>query len=165
MKSIATWFILALCAVWTYSCSPESLNTETETLSEEQLIVPETKTIEEEILVLINDFREEEGLHRLESLTIVKSAAHSHTDYMVDNKSVSHANFFIRSNYLKENAGAVKVSENVAFGFTSAESVVNAWIKSASHRENMKGDFTNFEISAEQDIDGKWYYTNMFIKK
>jgi uncharacterized protein YkwD len=157
--------MFALCAILTYSCSPESLNSDVETLDETALVIPETKTIEAEILALINDYRTEEGLNRLERLTIVKSAAHTHTDYMVDNKAVSHANFFVRSNFLKENAGAKSVSENVAFGFTSAASVVKAWIKSESHRKNMIGDYTNFEISAEQDIDGKWYYTNMFIKK
>ena len=49
---------------------------------------------------------------------------------MVDNNEVSHANFYKRSDYLKANAGATKVSENVAYGYSSAESVVNAWLKS-----------------------------------
>ena len=73
--------------------------------------------------------------------------------------------FFERSNFLKAQAGAKQVSENVAFGFTSAQSVVNAWMSSESHRKTLVGDFTGFEVSAEQDEDGKWYYTNMFIKR
>ena len=84
---------------------------------------------------------------------------------MVDKDEVSHDNFYKRSNYLKANAGAKKVSENVAYGYSRAESVVNAWIKSDSHRKNIEGDFTNFNISAEKNDEGKWYYTNIFIKK
>ena len=53
----------------------------------------------------------------------------------------------------------------MAYGYTQAESVVNAWLKSDSHRENIEGDFTNFDVSAEQNTDGDWYYTNIFIKK
>ena len=98
-------------------------------------------------------------------MTIIKSTAFVHTDYMVDTQTVSHANFFTRSNYLKTNAGAKSVSENVAFGFTSAESVVSAWMRSEAHKKNIEGDFTNFEISAEKDANDKWYFTNIFIKK
>ena len=57
------------------------------------------------------------------------------------------------------------MSENVAYGFTNAESVVNAWLNSEGHRHVIEGDFTNFDISAEKDEEGKWYFTNIFIKK
>ena len=98
-------------------------------------------------------------------MSIVKSVAYSHTDYMVDNDVVSHDNFFTRSNYLKSNIGAKKVSENVAYGFSTAQGVVDAWIRSESHKANLEGDYTNFDISAERNEDGRWYYTNIFIKK
>ena len=165
MKSITFRVLLAIAAICFYSCSPESLNDNAESLDEAQIVVLESKSIEVEILDLINTYREDQGLNRLESLSIVKSAAFTHTDYMTDTKDVSHANFFERSNFLKAQAGAKQVSENVAFGFTSAQSVVNAWMSSESHRKTLVGDFTGFEVSAEQDEDGKWYYTNMFIKR
>jgi len=129
------------------------------------LVSQEAKTIEVEILELINNHRLSLGLNPLAEMDVIKSVAYSHTDYMVDNDEVSHHNFFTRSNYLKSNAGAEKVSENVAFGYSSAESVVRAWIKSEAHKENLEGDFTNFDISAEKNEDGRWYYTNIFIKK
>ena len=95
----------------------------------------------------------------------VESVAYTHTDYMVDNDEVSHANFYSRSDYLKANAGAKKVSENVAYGYSSAESVVRAWLKSDGHKATIEGDFSNFDVSAEVNTEGKWYYTNIFIKK
>ena len=64
-----------------------------------------------------------------------------------------------------DNVSATKVSENVAYAFSSAESVVNAWLNSDGHRENIEGDFTDFDISAEQNEEGRWYFTNIFIKR
>jgi len=63
-----------------------------------------------EILELINNHRLSLGLNPLEDMSIIKSVAYSHTDYMVDKDEVSHHNFFTRSDYLKSNAGAKKVS-------------------------------------------------------
>ena len=59
----------------------------------------------------------------------------------------------------------MSVGENVAYAYSSARSLVNAWINSDSHRQNIEGDYTDFEVSAEQNKEGKWYYTNMFIKR
>ncbi|WP_341215426.1 CAP domain-containing protein [uncultured Wocania sp.] len=164
MKLLKNLPLLALLAILTFSCTTDSIDEKADDLVE-NLVVPPTKTIEIEILELINNHRLSLGLNPLADLTIVKSVAYSHTDYMVDKNEVSHDNFYTRSNYLKSKAGAKKVSENVAYGYSSAESVVKAWIRSDGHRATIEGDFSNFNISAEKNEDGKWYYTNIFIKK
>lgn len=165
MKLLTKLPIVALLAVLMLSsCTTDSIDDKAEAM-ELSLVTVQAKTIEVEILELINNHRLSLGLRPLAELTIVKSVAHSHTDYMVDNDEVSHHNFFTRSDYLKSNAGAKKVSENVAYGYSSAEAVVRAWIKSEAHKENLEGDYTNFDISAEKNAEGRWYYTNIFIKK
>lgn len=165
MKLLIKLPLLALFAVFALtSCTTDSLDEKAETL-ELKSKTPKTKTIEVEILELINNHRLSLGLNTLTDMSLVKSVAFTHTDYMVDNDEVSHANFFERSNYLKQNAGAKSVSENVAYGYTSAESVVRAWLKSDGHKANIEGDYTNFGLSAEENDEGKWYYTNIFIKK
>ena len=126
---------------------------------------PAPKEIEIEILELINEHRIGLGLNQLNSLSIVKSVAFTHTDYMVEVNSVNHDNFYQRKVSLEQNANAKVVSENVAYAYSSAQSVVNAWINSESHRDNIEGDYTDFEVSAEQNKEGKWYYTNIFIKR
>ena len=164
MKLFTKLSLLLFLAVLSFSCTTDSIDTRVENI-ELSLITPEDKTIEIEILELINNYRLSKGLNALENMSVVKSVAYTHTDYMVENNEVSHANFTKRSQYLKQYEGAKSVSENVAYGYTSAESVVNAWIKSEGHRVNIEGDFTNFDISAEENDEGKWYYTNIFIKK
>ena len=84
---------------------------------------------------------------------------------MIEQNQVSHDNFYERKTFLTANTGAKAVSENVAYGFTSAQSVVNAWLNSEGHKQNIEGNFSDFDISAEKNADGKWYYTNIFIKK
>jgi len=165
MKLLLKLTILVCSSLVIFSCSTNSFEDEMVQISEDSLVVPATKTIEVEAMELINNHRLSKGLRQLRNLEIIKSTAFSHTDYMVDNQKVSHDNFFARSTYLKNNAEAKRVSENVAYGFTSAQSVVAAWLKSESHKKNIEGDYTDFEMSAEQDIDGKWYYTNIFMKK
>ncbi|WP_445730851.1 CAP domain-containing protein [Mariniflexile sp.] len=164
MKLLMKLPVLALVAMLCFSCTTDSLDDKADAI-ELSLITPETKTIEIEILELINNHRVSLGLNALTDMTLVKSVAFSHTDYMVDNNAVSHDNFFKRSNYLKANAGAQKVSENVAYGYSSAQTVVKAWLKSDGHRAVIEGDYTDFDVAAEVNTEGKWYYTNIFIKK
>ncbi|WP_308992828.1 CAP domain-containing protein [Mariniflexile litorale] len=164
MKLLFKLPLVALLAIFSFSCTTDSLDDKADSI-ELSLITPETKSIEVEILELINNHRLSLGLNTLTDMSVVKSVAFSHTDYMVGKNEVSHANFYKRSDYLKANAGATKVSENVAYGYSSADSVVRAWLNSDGHRANIEGDYTNFDLAAEQNAEGKWYYTNIFIKK
>ena len=152
--------MLALFLTFATSCSTDSADD----LQLEDITIPETKTIEVEIMELINAYRLDQGLNTLSNHDLIKSQAFSHSDYMVEMDNVSHANFYTRKSFLVKNAGANIVTENVAYGFTSAQSVVNAWINSDGHRANMEGDYTNFDVSAEQNAEGKWYFTNIFMK-
>ena len=157
--------LLALMVLLTFSsCSTEDLPVDSIDAITLQN-APAPKEIEIEILELLNEHRISVGLNPLNSLNIVKSVAFSHTDYMVEINSVNHDNFYQRKISLEQNANAKKVGENVAYAYSSSRSLVNAWINSDSHRQNIEGDYTDFEVSAEQNKEGKWYYTNMFIKR
>lgn len=146
------------------SCSTDSA-ADDKVNSIEVPVAPQAKQIEIEIMELINAHRINHGLNPLLDHNTVKAVAYTHTDYMVEVNNVSHDNFFQRKQSLQDNADANIVSENVAYGFNSAASVVNAWLNSPSHKENIEGDFTDFDVSAEQNNEGKWYFTNIFIKR
>lgn len=164
MKPLSKLPLLVLLAFFTFSCSTDSIDESADAITE-NIVVPEAKTIEIQILELINNHRLSIGLNPLGNMDLIKYQAYSHTEHMVIENEVSHDNFFERSNFLKANAGAKTVSENVAYGYTQAESVVNAWLKSELHKENIEGDFTDFDVSAEQNSEGNWFYTNIFIKR
>jgi len=155
---------MVLVAMLSFSCSTEDFPSETI----DSMALPATpvaKTIEIEILELINAHRITEGLSSLNNHGTIKAVAYTHTDYMVEVNNVSHDNFYQRKNSLIDNANASSVSENVAYAYSSAESVVNAWLNSEGHRNTIEGDFTDFDISAEKNEEGKWYFTNIFVKR
>src|SRR5690606_7760712 len=153
-----------LLAVLSFSCSTDSMDDKVELVTSD-LVIPEPTSFELEILERINDHRLSVGLNPLQNMDLIKSQAYSHTDYMIEKQSTSLDYFYERSAFLKANAGAKSVSENVAWGYTNAQALVKAWLKSEGHKATIEGDFTNFDISAEKGTDGKWYYTNIFIKK
>ena len=165
MKLPTSLPVLALLALLSLSsCSTDAIEEDKiEALSNSY--VPQTKAIEIEILELINAHRINLGLNTLNDMSTIKAQAYGHTDYMIENEEVSHANFYQRKNNLINQAGAVSVAENVAYAFSTPQSVVNAWLNSEGHKNVIEGDYTDFDISAEMDENGKWYYTNIFIKK
>ncbi|WP_062060504.1 CAP domain-containing protein [Aquimarina longa] len=164
MKLLIRMLCIAYTVTLLFACSSENVEDDLNTIHKE-LIIPEVKSIELEILELINNYRNSIGLRILGTSDIVKSQAYSHTDYMIKQNQMSHDYFHRRKSYLIANTGANKVAENVGYGYSSAKSVVNAWIKSDSHRETIEGDYTDFDISVEQNKNGVLYYTNIFIKK
>ena len=164
MKPTKLLPFVALLLVLSTSCSTDSsLEDDINAISVEN--PPTAKTIEIEILERINAYRIEKGLNPLNNHDIIKAVAYTHTDYMIEKNDVNHDYFFQRKTSLEENASAKKVSENVAYAYSNAESVVNAWIRSEGHRANIEGDYTDFDVSAEQNEQGKWYFTNIFIKR
>ncbi len=156
--------VMAMVALCAFSCSKEESS---ESANDSIVLenVPASKTIEIEISELINQYRISIGLNPLNSLNVIKSVAYTHTEYMVSINRMNHDNFEQRRRSLIDNAGAITVSENVAFGYTTAEGVVNAWLNSPTHRAIIEGNYTDFDISAEQNSTGVWFFTNIFIKK
>lgn len=147
------------------SCSPED-SSSTYSIKELNLKPIEYSALENGVLDQINSYRSSIGVSTLKKLDIVSYVATSHTDYMVQTGNVDHSGFEERQQDLVENAGAKSVGENVAFGYSTSEEVVNAWLKSDSHRALIENkNFTHFGISTEKNSLGRDYYTLMFIKK
>ena len=53
--------------------------------------------------------------------------------------------------------------ENIAYGFTSAASVMSAWMGSAGHRANiLRAGFTEIGVSVRADAFGRLFFTQVF---
>ncbi len=164
MKTIQFKLVLFLfVSILFNSCYPEDDGIYFEKISENK---SEYTDIELEILDLINDYRATKGLKTLIKLDFISSVALTHTNYMVETGEVNHDNFPQRHENLIINAGAKSVGENVAFGYSSAKSVVYAWIKSDGHRALIENEsYTHFGISIEQNSKGRNFFTHIFIKQ
>jgi len=122
--------------------------------------------IETEILNLVNNYRVENNLSKLATLNIISTVADTHTNYMIETGTVSHDNFPDRVLKLQNYANAKSIGENVAFGYSSAEAVLNAWLRSPEHKKIIDtSDYTHFGISTNTDNQERNYFTQIFIKK
>jgi uncharacterized protein YkwD len=168
MKTTLLRAILPLALVFTMvSCSSDST---------EDLVAPQPTGVvvkdydyradELELADRINQHRVSIGLNPLQTINHISYKAEQHNEYMIEKKVVNHDLFAERSQNIMQVLGAVKVNENVAYNYSTPNSVLNAWLDSPGHKANIEGQFTHFGISIRQDaVTGKKYYTNIFIKK
>lgn len=126
---------------------------------------PATKDQELEVMAYINAYRLDHDLQALLQSPLIKGVAYTHSIYMAEEQAASHDFFFDRKRYLMRDMEALSVAENVGYGYTTVTGLFQAWLASSSHRSVIEGDYSHFDISAEQDVLGRWYYTNIFIKK
>ncbi|MEQ3665907.1 MULTISPECIES: CAP domain-containing protein [unclassified Olleya] len=163
MKKL-TVTLIVLFNIFLMSCSVEEEVNTPESYSATIADVSYTQ-LDYEIIELINNYRISQGLSSLAILNEASKEAIDHNQYMVTQGTPSHDYFYLRSQNLKQTVNAKTVSENVAFGFSNAQALVNAWLNSESHRENIENpEATNIGISTKQDAEGKNYFTNIFVK-
>lgn len=108
---------------------------------------------------IINEMREEAGLESLDwDLNLEQTA---------DVRSEEAADVF---SHTRPNGKAwntvnsrIQGGENLAFGFYDAQSVVDAWVDSPTHYDNMMySDFTKGAISIYEDDDETCYWAQEF---
>ncbi|MDH5413676.1 MAG: CAP domain-containing protein [Flavobacteriaceae bacterium] len=121
-------------------------------------------TITGEILKLVNEHRETLGLSSLKRNNTADELCNDHTQYMIYQGKISHDYFENRWTVLREVENARSAGENVASGYQDAKSVMNAWLNSTGHKENIEGNFTHIGIAAKKDSQNRYYFTQSFYK-
>jgi len=167
MKTIKLSLLAMVLMLTVTSCSKDdSIATEEANYSIDLNLAQETDwQIADDILVLINEHRISMGLSAIQRDQQYASAyAVEHTKYMIEMDRINHDNFSIRSEALK-NRGASRVGENVAYGYTSAESVVYAWLNSPTHKDIIEGNYTHSGFGVIPDSNGTFYFTQLFYSK
>ena len=150
------------------SCSAESADETTQDNASANYTVNNNYTysqIEMDIADLVNQHRVSKGLNPLEKINHISNVSEGHDDYMISINTLTHALFAQREENLRTTLGAVAVGENIACNFSTAQSVVTAWINSPAHKANMEGNYTHFGIAVKTNTEGKMYFTNMFVRK
>ncbi len=147
------------------SCSTES--NEDQQAAPAQLVTNyDYSTDELQLADLINNYRVTHGMNALEIINHISYKSFGHNKYMIENNVVNHDYFEERSNNIIQVLGAIRVGENIAYNFSTPNSVLYAWLNSPGHKANLDGDYTHFGISITiNSTTGKKYYTNMFMKK
>lgn len=167
MKTISLKLTYAiLLSIFFISCSQDEDGFyEEDTIALKDATVSYT-VMEYQIFSLVNAHRESLGLDKLNIINLISVEAEGHTNYMIETGVPSHDNFPTRHKNLVQSVKAKSVGENVAYGYSSAEAVVKAWIKSPSHRQNIENpNYTDFGISTKKNEKGRNYFTHIFINR
>ena len=120
--------------------------------------------IEDDILRLVNSYRQSKNLPPLTEHAVVAYEARRHSLDMATKKvPFSHDGFSVRMKVITVKIPGVKeVSENVAYGSMSAREVVDGWIKSSGHRKNIEGKYRFTGIGVARNDKSQLYFTQIF---
>ena len=153
LRAVAVLFVLL-----TISCSKES-GSEVNTPTVQNVVAMESELIE-----MVNAHRLDQGNNLLQFSAVAYEYANKHTDYMINNGSLSHDNFSLRASSISSETNAEEVAENVAKDYLTAEEAFHGWMNSSGHRETLEGDFTHTAVSVKKDGQGNYYYTQLFYR-
>lgn len=139
-------------------------------VKEEQPIVDDASVqysdFETEVMNQVNNYRSSIGLAKLSRLNLVSKEAETHSVYMVNKEALSHDNFAVRTQNLMNNADAISIAENVAYGYQTAAELLKSWLNSEVHRRKIEENrYTDFGISAKYNSNGSYYVTQIFIER
>lgn len=131
-----------------------------------------TSTLERQVFELINRKRAENGLQPLVWSERVAQVARLHSRNMASYNFFSHVGIDGKRVDSRANSTGVSwrsIGENIAYnrGFGSpVERVVEQWMRSTSHRQNLlSGGWKESGVGITLTSDGKYYFTQVFIKK
>lgn len=153
-------YAIPVLLVFLFSCTAEPLQDET--------IIPEAENnvqLEQELLTVVNDHRNSLGLNQLEFSVVAYKYANKHTDYMISKGSLSHDNFSVRASSINSEVTVQIVAENVAKDYDTAMEAFEGWYNSSSHKKTMEGDFTHTAVSVKKNVQGEFYFTQLFYKE
>jgi uncharacterized protein YkwD len=122
---------------------------------------------EQHILKQINHFRMTHFLMPLKFDEHLNKIAMQHSQNMANQRiPVGHQGFNNRFKTMRnqvENVG--QAAENVAAGYKNVDMVIDGWIHSPGHRQNILGHYNLTGIAIAYDKNHKPYYTQVFAKQ
>lgn len=124
-----------------------------------------TSKIEEQIVQLINEYRQKKGLPKLKPVDYISKEALKHSKRMAK-KSVpfGHAGFDDRMNRIqKHDDKSIAFAENVAYGNMNAQTAVDMWLNSAGHKKNITGKYSHTGVGVYRGKGNTLYFTQIFV--
>jgi uncharacterized protein YkwD len=121
----------------------------------------------DDILKYVNEYRRRKRLPALAMNGVMSAEAQKHSENMAAHRTAfGHSGFRNRmKRILPKINGNGSLAENVAYGSTSAKQVVERWLKSPVHRENIEGPYNLTGIGIATDRSGDLYFTQIFAAR
>lgn len=125
--------------------------------------------MEDEVLRLTNEERAKVGAPPLKRASDLDALARAHSQDMISRHFFDHNNPDGKSPFDRMRAAGITyraAAENIAYGQSSAASVMNAWMNSSGHRKNiLNATYTEIGIGAIKNSGGTIYWTQEFVKR
>lgn len=152
---------------WTYE-NNNSQTAETKTPVKEETPTKENNTntsVEMEIVNLVNIERQKEGLAPLTFSEELSKVARAKSQDMASKNYFSHTSPTYGDPFSMMKSFGIKyrtAGENIAKGYSSAQSVMRGWMNSSGHRANiLNSSFGKIGVGYV-NINGTTYWTQMF---
>lgn len=127
-------------------------------------VASSTLSYENEVIRSVNEIRVKNGLHALTTNWELSRIARYKSEDMADNGYFSHTSPTYGTPFQMIRAFGLtfqSAGENIAYGQTSPQAVVNSWMNSSGHRANiLNASYT--QIGVGYSPNGN-YWTQMFI--
>lgn len=125
--------------------------------------------MEQEVLRLVNQARQENGLTPLNWAEDLAAVARAHSRDMIDRSFFSHTNPDGLSPFDRlKNSGIryTAAAENIAYGQKTAQAVMDGWMNSSGHRANiLNKNVKEIGIGAVKNNNGTIYWTQVFVAR
>lgn len=136
--------------------------------SNNNIIATSNESFEKRVIELCNYERAKYGLHSLSEDYQLMSLAEIKSQDMANNNYFSHTSPTYGDPFIMMGKFGVSYSyagENIAMGQRTPEEVVQAWMNSTGHRENiLSSNFTKIGVGMVQNQNGQLIWTQEFTK-
>lgn len=127
------------------------------------------RTMEEEIVRLVNEERSRRGLNLLSENWEISRVARIKSQDMIDSNYFSHNSPIYGSPFQMLTSFGIRYSqaaENIAYGQQTAQQVMNTWMNSSGHRANiLNPNFNQIGVGvAKKGLNNQNYFTQIFVK-
>ena len=126
----------------------------------------QARAMEREVVRLVNRERESRGLAPVRRTASVSRVARQKADDMCAHNYFSHTSPTYGTPFEMLEQNRVRFSyagENIAMGQVTAEEVVQAWMNSKGHRENiLNPDYTKIGVGCADNVQGP-YWAQIFV--
>jgi uncharacterized YkwD family protein/spore coat assembly protein SafA len=130
--------------------------------------IDDIKALENEVIRLVNSERAKKGLPALKANCQVSRVARYKSQDMIDKNYFSHTSPTYGSPFRMLETFGVSFSaagENIAMGQRTPSEVMNAWMGSPGHRNNiLSPSYTEIGVGLAKSGNRRYYWTQMFIK-
>ena len=130
--------------------------------------IDDVKTLEAEVVRLVNAERAKRGLSMLSQNWEVSRVARYKSQDMIDKRYFAHQSPTYGSPFVMLDNFGIKFSaagENIAYGQRTPTEVMNAWMNSPGHRSNiLSATYNQIGVGVAKAANGTFYWTQMFIK-